>query len=100
VKTEAYAKRLIGQSAWLYKTEIIDEPEEDEALWLGYTLFDVQFGEIGPIEAMDDFAGNIVLNVNCKGEELLIPYNDDILVALDEDKKQITLNLPDGLIDG
>lgn len=99
VKTEAYAKRLIGQTAWLYKTEIVDEPEEHADLLLGFTLIDEQRGVIGPIEDMDDFAGNIVLNVNFKGQELLVPYNEEMLVELDEMKKEITLKLPDGLIE-
>lgn len=99
VKTEAYAKRLIGQTAWLYKTEIVDEPEEHADLLLGFTLIDEQRGVIGPIEDMDDFAGNIVLNVNFKGQELLVPYNEEMLVELDEMKKEITLRLPDGLIE-
>ncbi|WP_340112216.1 ribosome maturation factor RimM [Maribellus mangrovi] len=100
VKTEAYAKRLIGQSAWLYKTEIVDEPEEHTATLLGYTLIDEQRGVIGPIEEMDDFAGNIVFNVNFRGQELLVPYNEEMLVELDEGRKEITLKLPDGLIEG
>ncbi|WP_167610404.1 ribosome maturation factor RimM [Maribellus sediminis] len=97
VESEQYAKRLIGQSAWLYQTEIVDEPEEHASLLIGYSLFDEQLGEIGPIEEVDDFAGNIVLTVNRKGEELLVPFNDEILVALDEEKKTITLKLPEGL---
>lgn len=99
VKTEAYAKRLIGQTAWLYKTEIVDEPEEHADLLLGFTLIDEQRGVIGPIEDMDDFAGNIVLNVNFKGQEFLVPYNEEMLVELDEMKKEITLRLPEGLIE-
>lgn len=98
VDTEAYAKRLVGKETFLYKEEIVDEPEEDASL-VGFRLFDEERGEIGVIEALDDYAGNIVLTVRFKEEELLVPYNEEILVDLDEEQKTITLTLPEGLIE-
>lgn len=98
VETEAYAKRLIGQSAWLYKTEIVDEADEFSALPEGFLLFDSNHGEIGPIERVDDFAGNIVLTVNYHDEELLVPYSEAFLVERNDALKTLTLTLPEGLI--
>jgi len=99
VDTEIYAKRLVGKEVYLYKEEIIDMPEENESLLKGFRLFDKKTGELGIIEEVEDYSGNIVLTVNYKGIELLIPYNDEILIDLDEKQKIITLELPEGLID-
>lgn len=99
VGSEKYAKRLIGCSAYLYKTEIIDEPEESEEILVDYLLIDENLGEIGMISQVDDYAGNIVLTVNYRGNELLVPYNNDIAVSMDEKLKTLTLNLPEGLLD-
>ena len=99
VETEKYAKRLIGRSVYLYKTEIIDEPEESEEILVDYLLIDEKLGEIGMISQVDDYAGNIVLTVNYRGNELLVPYNNDIAVSMDETLKTLTLNLPEGLLD-
>lgn len=100
VDTEKYAKRLSGSSVYLYKTEIVDEPEESfESEFENYLLIDEKIGEIGIISQVDDYAGNIVITVNYRGEELLIPYNDNLLVEVNESQKYIVLNLPEGLID-
>lgn len=99
VDTETYAKRLVGKEVYLYKDEIVDMPEEHESVLMGFRLFDKETGEIGIIEEVDDYSGNIVLTVNFQGNELLIPYNDEILIDLNEEQKTITLQLPEGLID-
>ncbi len=99
VDTAAYAKRLVGQTAWLNKTEIIDIPVENESSLKGLTLFDQKQGEIGVIEAVDDFAGNVVLTLQYRGAELLVPFNEAMLVELNEPKRTLTLDLPEGLLD-
>lgn len=99
VSTDKYAKRLIGSSAYLFKEEIIDEPEEGESMFIGFLLIDEKLGEIGMINQVDDYSGNIVLTVNYRGNELLIPYNDEIAVSADQEQKTITLKLPDGILE-
>ena len=99
-ETKKYAKRLVGNSVYLYQTEIIDEPEQSlEYQFKNYLLIDQTIGEIGMISQVDDYSGNIVITVKFRGEELLIPYNDELLVEVDKVQKTITLNLPEGLIE-
>lgn len=100
VVTEKYAKRLVGNSVFLFETEIVDEIEESvESKLEGYLVFDKNIGEIGKISHIDNFSGNIVVTVEFKGEELLIPFNDEFLISEDEANRTITLNLPEGLIE-
>ncbi len=99
VDTEMYAKRLVGNEVYLYLEEIADIPNETESMLIGFTLIDDQLGEMGSIEAVDDYSGNIVLTIQYQGNELLVPYNDEILLALDEEAKTVTLKLPDGLLE-
>jgi len=100
VESEKYAKRLVGKSVYLYISEIIDEPDESlESQFENYLLIDSKVGNIGMITHVEDFAGNIVLTVLYKGDELLIPYNDNLLVEVNEQQKTIELRLPEGLID-
>lgn len=99
VDTEKYAKRLVGCSVYLFQDEITDEEVEDENALIGFSLFDEKQGEVGEIEYVDDYSGNIVFTVKMKNEELLIPFNEEILVSIDEEQKMITLNLPDGLLE-
>lgn len=99
VDSDKYAKRLIGNSVYLLKEEIIDEPEENEELLVGFLLIDEMLGDIGIIEQVDDYSGNIVLTVNYRGNEVLIPYNPEITVSIDDTLKTVTLNLPEGMLD-
>lgn len=100
VQTEKYAKRLVGASVYLFNDEIIQE-EEDFSIsqFTGYLLTDSQRGEIGKIERVDDYSGNLVFTVSYKGSELLVPFNEDFLVKIDETKKVLELKIPEGLIE-
>ncbi len=100
VDTEKYAKRLIGASVYLFLDEIVDEPLESEALLKGFVLFDAEKGEVGEIEQVDDYSGNVVLTVKHGDEELLVPFHPEFVVEIDEEQKRLTLNLPEGLIEG
>ena len=100
VENEKYARRLVGCSVYLFKYEIIDEQEELSISPIkGYLLTDVNIGEIGIIRRVDDFSGNVVLTVDCRGEEVLIPYNEDLLVEIDDSRNTMLLNLPEGVME-
>lgn len=100
VDSEKYAKRLVGNAVYLFKTDIVDDDAEPlESQLINYLLIDTTLGEIGVISQVDDYAGNIVITVNYHGNEILIPYNDNLLEAIDEKQKTIKLNLPTGLIE-
>ncbi len=100
VDSEKYAKRMVGSSVFLFKNEIIVLPEEfTDSELINYLLIEETLGEIGLIEQIDNYSGNIVITVNYRGKELLVPFNDDFLVHLDKPKKILTLRFPEGLLD-
>ncbi len=101
VGSEEYAKRLVGMSVYIYQTEILDNHQQEtiQSRFLDYMLSDEQLGELGRIEQIDDFAGNIVLTVNYRGNELLIPFNEDFLIELNDEQKTILMQLPEGLVE-
>jgi 16S rRNA processing protein RimM len=100
VESEKYAKRMVGSSVFLFKDEIIvmtDELSDSELV--DYLLVDEKLGEIGIIDQIDNYSGNIVFTVNFKGKELLVPFNEDFLLEIDKLNKVIKLRLPEGLFD-
>ena len=100
VETEKYAKRLIGCSVYLFKTEIIDDHESESLNELiNYLIFDQDSIEIGKIIQVDDYAGNIVFTVEYKNDELLIPFNNDLLIEINDNLKTIQIQIREGLID-
>jgi 16S rRNA processing protein RimM len=98
VNTEKQARRLVGSNLYLFTTEIINEPEEPkDHQFLNYTLFDEKTGKIGIISEVNDFSGNTVMTVKQHGAEVLIPFHEELLVAVDQKQETLTLRLPEGL---
>jgi 16S rRNA processing protein RimM len=100
VDTEKYARRLVGSSVYLFNYEIIDEPEEVSiSQFLHFQLLDENEKGLGEISAVDDYSGNIVFTVDTKNGEILVPFNEDFLLKLDENQKTIQLKIPEGLME-
>jgi 16S rRNA processing protein RimM len=99
VETEKYAKRLIGCSVYLFQSEIIDEPENSLSELINYVVIDGSNNEIGRITHIDDYSGNIVLTVDNEGNEILVPFNEALIIEINDISKTIQLQIPEGLID-
>lgn len=100
IESEKYAKRMVGASVYLFKNEIVAVPDEflDSEL-VNYLLVDEKLGEIGIIDQVDNYSGNIVITVNFKGKELLVPFSEDFLLDLDKQNMILKLRFPDGLLE-
>ena len=99
VDTENYARRLVGQNVYLFQNEIIKhDKDENSSPFLNFLLMDKSLGEIGIITEVDDYSGNVVLTVSYNDKQILVPYNEDFLVSIDNKQKILILNLPQDLI--
>ena len=100
VDSDKKAKDLCGLSVFVKQEDIIESEDElsPNAL-IGYQLFDETLGLIGEINDVKDFSGNLLLAVEYKGKEALVPINEDFILRIDEDRREIELRIPDGLFD-
>jgi len=100
VDSEEDARKLCGSSVFLKEEDLIF-PEEELSLHylVGFILHDPQIGKIGIIEKVEDFGGNLLFQLQFKGKEVLIPFNEDLLLDLNEDEKRIEMNCPEGIFD-
>lgn len=65
-----------------------------------FELFDKERGRIGIIKTVLDYPNQALFQVfTDKGEEVLIPINDNIINKVDRKNKQITVLSPEGLLD-
>lgn len=64
-----------------------------------YLLIDEKFGEIGRIKEILDYPNQALFQTFYNEKEVLIPINDLFIKQVDRGKKEIHLNLPEGLIE-
>ena len=67
--------------------------------FIGYTVTDVQKGYLGEITDVDETTINVLLRVDHKGEELLIPAVEELITEADHEARSLTVSLPEGLIE-
>ena len=100
VDNETYAKRLVGKTVFLFKSEIIEPPGKEFGLneFENFLLVDATLGEIGIIKQVDDFSGNVVFTVFHENNEVLIPFSEELVIKIERKKQIITMNLPEGML--
>ena len=65
----------------------------------GFTAIDQFNKEIGDIKEINDSGPQALFVINADGTEILIPVHDNFVKELDRERKNIHLNLPEGLLD-
>lgn len=66
---------------------------------IGFEVSDVQKGAIGVVKEFVDAGPQTIMIVTLGEKEILIPFHDDFFKEIDHNKKAITMDLPNGLID-
>ena len=93
------SKKLIGKKAFALKDFILEE-EESLKEFIGYAVLDSKLGNIGNISDVDEKTDNVIIKViHPSGKEIILPFNDDFIIEIDDDLKTIEFNAPDGLIE-
>ena len=79
-----------------------EEAEDGELSWnffVGFRMEDVRHGELGEVVEVDTTTVNTLFVVEQEdGEELLIPAQEEFIVEINQGKKLITVELPEGLL--
>ena len=79
-----------------------EETEDGELSWnffVGFRMEDVRHGELGEVVEVDTTTVNTLFVVEQEdGEELLIPAQEEFIVEINQEKKLITVELPEGLL--
>ena len=95
---------LVNKEANALKKDIhtIDpEYDTEQVSVIGYSLIDAATGgNIGTIMDFDDTTANLLLKIETEeGEERLIPFHEDFVVAVDEQNHRLEVDLPEGIFD-
>ena len=102
IDSDQKARLLSHKEVYFQKKYIVENPENDSFSWdyfIGFTLIDEQLGEIGSIIDVDETTINTLFIVEKENEEILIPAVEEFILRIDEDKKELAVALPEGLVE-
>ena len=97
IDTQERARELTGCEVY-FPHELADS-DEDTISWAAIVGFDITDADssrtIGRIAAVDDSTINILFELE---DGRLIPASEDLITAIDQQARTITMHLPDGLL--
>ena len=97
IDTQERARELTGCEVY-FPHELADS-DEDTISWAAIVGFDITDADssrtIGRIAAVDDSTINILFELE---DGRLIPASEDLITAIDQQARTITMRLPDGLL--
>ncbi|MBQ4183714.1 MAG: hypothetical protein II652_02035 [Bacteroidales bacterium] len=88
------ADELVGREVFADYFE-----EENEQILLGWTVRDENGEPVGQVSGYEDIPGNLCIQVKTAKGEVLLPLHQDLVVQTDWEKGEITLRIPDGLLE-
>ncbi|MES2680627.1 MAG: ribosome maturation factor RimM [Bacteroidota bacterium] len=91
------AKLLVGKKVFI-DTALVNEVEAEADL-LGFELIDKQHGSLGNIISTSDNGHQVLISLNYKGKEVILPFVEEFIEKIDENEKKVFFNAPEGLID-
>lgn len=98
IDTQERARELTGTEVF-FPRELAESDDNDElsyAQLVGYTVVDANTGkEVGKIEYVDEQTINIMFELE---DGTLLPASEELITDIDTTKKEITLNIPEGLL--
>ena len=67
--------------------------------FIGYQVVDEALGELGAITDVDESTINVLLQIDHKGKEILLPAAEELILSADHENKTLTVSVPEGLLD-
>ncbi len=79
--------------------DIEEQPEDSELSFIGFEVIDKELGTIGVVQDVQNLPQQIMLIVHYNGKDCYIPLVEAFIDYISPEKKEIWLNLPQGLLD-
>lgn len=89
---------LTNRKAYIPRKWTESSEELSWAYFRGFTAIDETAGELGEIVDIDDSTMNTLFVIDNDGEELLVPIQEEFIVGIDQENREIIFNLPQGLV--
>jgi 16S rRNA processing protein RimM len=102
IKSDQKVRFLSNREVFFSKQYIQEDIQDESFTWdyfIGFTLIDERAGKIGRIADVDDSTLNTLFIIEKDEEELLIPAVEEMITHINEDQKELFVDLPEGLIE-
>jgi 16S rRNA processing protein RimM len=97
IRSMEEAEDIVGLSVYLESGN-----ESEEQLWvndtIGYAIVDMHLGEIGKVIDHIERTGQDLLEISFQSKTYYIPFVDEMITDVDNEKHILFTNLPEGLI--
>ena len=82
----------------VYANVVPQEKDTEAGLeqWIGFTVNDAVHGNVGVIQQIEDYNGNIVLQTVADNKETLISLYPELVTQIDHAAKILHIHAPDG----
>ncbi len=97
VDSESQAEELLGLTVGLDQNTIDEVPPQFQIN--GFQLISSDEQIIGIIDSLEDYPGQIMMNIICENRKILIPFVEDWIIQIDEKNRTLQMDLPEGLVD-
>lgn len=99
VETNEQAAKITGYPFYV-PAELMNTEDTDSTFesLIGFNIFNEEKEFIGEVTDFMDIPGNPVLVINKGKEEILIPFNEDLLIHSEPKEKTMHIKIPEGLI--
>lgn len=92
------AARLCGLNVLIKQKKAANSKELNPVEIVGYSVIDENLGDIGKITDIIEMPQQILLQIEYKGKEILIPAIEEFISDIDHKSKSLKISAPDGLI--
>ena len=105
VDTKEKAMEIQSKGLSIRATDLIPDQAREVQLisesgkLIGYMILDKTAGEVGIIQEVLEMPQQEMFSLKYQKRDILIPVSDDYILEIDDDKKEILMDLPDGLLD-
>ncbi|MBK7474536.1 MAG: hypothetical protein IPN74_19405 [Haliscomenobacter sp.] len=99
------AHALCGKPAYLRKEDLLpDSVRESPSLqqyerFVGFLIKDARLGPLGQIESILELPQQYLAAITFQGKERLIPMHPQLILGVDQDLKEIHMELPEGILE-
>lgn len=95
------ADLLLGSKLFL-PLELLPKLTENQFYYheiIGFTVEDISFGKVGIVTGVNDSTAQVLFEIDRNGTNILIPLIDNFIKKVDKKKKNILVDVPEGLIE-